>query len=324
MVLLVIAGWIVVTQAGTLLFGYPRVQLSHALAFVAGGLLIAGIGLIDDLRHVSYRIRLLVHIGAALVFVVFYTYWSALQLPVLGLVGLGTAGAILSVFWIVGLTNAYNFIDGLDGLAAGQAVAAGAGWTALGLATNHPLIAAAGILLATSSMGFLIHNWHPARIFMGDVGSTFLGYSFAIMPLIAARYDTRLALAGVLLVWPAIFDSTITVLGRLARHENIFEGHREFLFHRLVACGWSHASASALYIPLPLLGAALAFTWQYGNSDLHAAVVAGLVTLCAWLWLFVRQVELNYSARLAHANVVTLRSEYLATEEPQRVPSVAV
>jgi len=290
-VLMIMLAWLAISEAGKSVFGYPAVSRQHALIFIASGILIAGISLIDDLGHVPYGFRLVIHTAAAGVFALFYTYWSELNLPLLGTVTLGLGGLVLSIVWIVGLTNAYNFIDGVDGLAAGQSVAAGIGWAALGIATGHPVIAGTGVLLGACSLGFLGHNWYPARIFMGDVGSTFLGFCFAIMPLIAARYDPRLALAGVLLVWPAIFDSSFTVIRRLLHGDDIFAGHREFLFHRLVACGWSHAAAATLYIPLPLLGAALAFSWEYGNRIIHACVVAGLIILCTWLWLFVRRVE---------------------------------
>lgn len=272
------------------------VRTQHAAAFLVAGALIASISLIDDLGHVPVVFRLAVHAIAAAVFVSLFTWWSALNLPLFGWVYLGTAGAVISIVWIVGLVNAYNFIDGLDGMAGGQAAAAGLGWVALGFSTGHFAIEAMGAVLAASSLGFLFHNWHPARIFMGDVGSTFLGFSFAVLPLIAAQYEPRLALAGVLLVWPALFDTGFTVINRLRRGENVFTGHKEFLFHRLVAAGWSHAAASTLYFTLPLAGAGLAFTWQYGTKSLHAAAVVSVAFLCLGLWALVRDQEKRHVA----------------------------
>ncbi len=274
------------------------VRTQHALAFIIAGALIAGISLIDDLGHVPVVFRLAVHAIGAAVFVAFFAWWSALNLPLLGWVTLGTAGVFISIFWIVGMVNAYNFIDGLDGMAGGQAAAAGLGWVALGFSTGHFAIEAMGALLAASSIGFLFHNWHPARIFMGDVGSTFLGFCFAILPIIAAQYDPRLALAGVLLVWPALFDTGFTIVNRLRRGENVFTGHKEFLFHRLVAAGWSHAAASTLYFTLPLAGAGLAFTWQYGSTSLHVAALCSIVLLCVGLWALVRDQEKRHLAQL--------------------------
>jgi UDP-N-acetylmuramyl pentapeptide phosphotransferase/UDP-N-acetylglucosamine-1-phosphate transferase len=269
----------------------------HAVAFVLAGALVAAISLIDDLGHVPVGIRLAVHVVAAGIFVAGVTWWSTITLPLLGLVTLGAAGIVLSVFWIVSLVNAFNFIDGLDGMAGGQAAAAGLGWVALGFATGHFLIEALGALLAATSLGFLIHNWQPARIFMGDVGSTFFGFCLATLPILAAGYDSRLALAGVLLVWPALFDSGFTMLRRLRRGENVFTGHKEFLFHRLVAAGWSHAAATSFYFTLPLLGAGLAFTWQFGSRPLHILVTIAVAALCLGLWGLVRHQEMRHNAR---------------------------
>ncbi|HZS93704.1 MAG TPA: glycosyltransferase family 4 protein [Chloroflexota bacterium] len=289
--------------------GAPIVTVDHVAAFILPALLVAAVSFIDDLGHVSYRIRLIVQLIAAVAFVANFTYWSSLTLPLVGTIVLGSFGIVVSVIWIVGLTNAYNFIDGLDGLAAGQATVAGLGWVLLGVATSHALLAVLGAILAASSLGFLGHNWQPARIFMGDVGSTFLGFSFAALPLIAAQYDPRLALAGVLLVWPAIFDSGFTVLRRLRHREPIFTGHREFLFHRLVRAGWSHSAAALLYIPLPLIGAGLAFSWQYGMRWVHILVLVGIVALCLWLWRFVVRAEQRYERGQRPLRLISLERE---------------
>jgi UDP-N-acetylmuramyl pentapeptide phosphotransferase/UDP-N-acetylglucosamine-1-phosphate transferase len=290
------------------------IRTQHALGFVIAGILIAGISLIDDLGHVPVLFRLGVHAIAAAVFVTLFTWWAALDLPLLGWVTFGAVGALLSIFWIVSLVNAYNFIDGLDGMAGGQAAAAGVGWVALGFSTGHIAIEAFGALLAASSIGFLLHNWHPATIFMGDVGSTFLGYCFGVLPIMAAQYDVRLALAGMLLVWPALFDTGFTIVNRLRRRENVFTGHKEFLFHRLVAAGWSHAAASALYFTLPLAGAGLAFTWQYGTTLLHIVALISIVALCLGLWALVRGQEKRHIA----AQMQTVRADERMRKETGR------
>jgi UDP-GlcNAc:undecaprenyl-phosphate/decaprenyl-phosphate GlcNAc-1-phosphate transferase len=279
-----------INVAAWTLFGslHATISTQHALALIAGALLISAVSFWDDLGHVPYPIRLGIHGAAALVFIVGYAPLQIVSLPVVGIFSLGILGSLLTVLWIVGLTNAYNFIDGIDGMVGGQAAAAGAGWILLGLLTRHPLLVGLGGLLAASSLGFLIHNWQPARIFMGDAGATFLGYSFAAITVIAANMDAKLALAGVLLVWPSIFDTGFTVLRRLRRRENIFVGHRTFLFHRLIDAGWSHAGASTLYIPLPIVGALLAVTWDKGTRPLHELVVVMTVAACYSLWFLVR------------------------------------
>ncbi|MCX6983473.1 MAG: hypothetical protein NT118_01805 [Lentisphaerae bacterium] len=92
----------------------------------------------------------------------------------------------------------------------------GLGWIVLGWLGNQTLVVALGLLLASTSLGFLGYNWPPAKIFMGDVGSAFLGYTFAVLPVVAVQRDPRFALAGVLLVWPFVFDAAFTFLRRFA------------------------------------------------------------------------------------------------------------
>jgi UDP-N-acetylmuramyl pentapeptide phosphotransferase/UDP-N-acetylglucosamine-1-phosphate transferase len=280
-----VAGWLIFLRV------HDAPSLWHIAVLVAGAATVAAVSFADDLGHVPYRTRLVLQGGAAVLFVVGYAHLSSLELPLAGTVALGAIGVPLTVLWIVGMINAFNFMDGLDGMAAGQAVAAGLGWVALGAISNHPFLIVGGALLAAASLGFLGHNWHPASVFMGDVGSTFLGYSFAVLMVIAASYDPKLALAGVLLVWPAIFDSVFTVMRRLKNGDNVFTGHREFLFHRLLLAGWSHAAVSSFYIVLPLCGAVLALTWDRGNRPIHLAAAVTVVALCVGLWALVRGQE---------------------------------
>ncbi len=138
-------------------------------------------------------------------------YWRIVQIPFVGQLDLGWVGLPITVLWIVGMINAYNFMDGIDDIAAAQAVVAGLGLAGLGWLGGQSLITGIGLILAASCLGLLIHNWSARRIFMGDVGSAFLGYAFAVLPLVAAQSDARFTLAGVLVLWPFLFD-TITHL----------------------------------------------------------------------------------------------------------------
>ncbi|MBK7202993.1 hypothetical protein [Candidatus Amarolinea dominans] len=142
------------------------------------------------------------------------------------------------------------------------------GWTFLGWSDNQPLVAALGLLLAAASLGFLGHNWPLARIFMGDVGSAFLGYTFAVLPVVAAQHNPRLAVAGVLLVWPFLF--------RLRHRENIFAAHRSHLYQRLVIAGYSHRTVTLLYSGLAAAGALLALLWTLDGAGSGLAVVLSL------------------------------------------------
>jgi Fuc2NAc and GlcNAc transferase len=256
--------------------------------YVAGALLIAGVSFLDDLRRVPAGYRLALHFVAAALMVA----GLAPQLTA------GREGAIgwlivgIGILWTVGLTNAYNFMDGIDGLAATQGVVTAAGLAFLAAATNEPYFELFALLVAAGCVGFLIHNWPPARIFMGDIGSAFLGFTFAYLALAVDPVSPRVTFVGALLLWPFIFDALLAVIRRAVRGENIFAAHRSHLYQRLVLAGWHQGSVIALYAVLALVVFAVGIGWQLTKS---AAVgyflVAALFLLCSGLWLFVVRAE---------------------------------
>jgi UDP-N-acetylmuramyl pentapeptide phosphotransferase/UDP-N-acetylglucosamine-1-phosphate transferase len=269
----------------------PTPPLLLVASYSLGAILIAWVSWLDDLKSLSNRVRFGAHIAGALLVIGGIGYFHTLQAPLAPPVDIGWLGVLLAFFWLTGLTNVYNFMDGIDGLAGGQAVVAGLGWLALGLLTELPMVSALGVLVAGSSLGFLGHNWPPARIFMGDVGSAFLGFTLAMLAVIGGLADPRLPFAGVLVVWPFVFDATFTILRRLRRGENIFAAHRSHLYQRLVIAGWSHRTVTLLYLALAGIGAVLASLWVMAapGSDWLVLVIP---TLCAFgLWRLVVRVE---------------------------------
>lgn len=261
------------------------------MTYLVAAWLIAGVSWVDDLRSVSNRVRFTTHAAGALLILLSIGFWPQVDLPFVSSIPLGWLGIPLTFFWIAGLTNAYNFMDGIDGLAGGQAVVAGLGWLLLGQLADLPVVSVMGVLVAGSSLGFLGHNWPPARIFMGDVGSAFLGYTLAVLAVIGGLADPRLPLAGVFVVWPFVFDTTFTILRRLRRGENIFAAHRSHLYQRLVIAGYSHRAVTLLYASLALVGVLLALTWvlELPGSDWLVLGFPGLLCLC--LWQFVVRAE---------------------------------
>jgi UDP-N-acetylmuramyl pentapeptide phosphotransferase/UDP-N-acetylglucosamine-1-phosphate transferase len=277
---------VVVTLAGGLLFRsvVPYGSWGEWLSLTAGALLVAAVSWLDDVRTLPNWIRFSVHLAAAAIAVIGIGAWRDLQLPWVGSLHLGWVAVPVTVLWIVGLTNAYNFMDGIDGIAGAQAAIAGLGWAVLGWLTGQMMVATLGLLLAATSLGFLGHNWPPARIFMGDVGSAFLGYMFAVLAVLAGRSNPPLGFAGVLLVWPFVFDAVLTFLCRLFRGENVFAAHRSHLYQRLVISGVSHARVSSVYAALALLGVVLAvlFTRAGPAGDMAAAVLIPCGALSLW------------------------------------------
>ena len=245
---------------------------------------IAGVSWLDDLRSVSNRVRFTTHAAGALLILLAVGFWPQVELPFVSSMPLGWLGLPLTFFWLAGLTNAYNFMDGIDGLAGSQAVVAGLAWLVLGGIVGLPIVRLLGVLLAGSSLGFLGHNWPPARIFLGDVGSAFVGFSLAVLAVIGGLAHPRLPLAGLLVVWPFVFDTTFTIVRRLRRGENIFAAHRSHLYQRLVIAGYSHGAVTLLSAGLALIGVVLALAWvlKLPASDWLALGLPGLLSLGLW------------------------------------------
>ena len=278
--------------------------------YAIGALMIALVSWMDDLRPLPSLVRFMVHsIGAATV-IAGIGYWTKIAVPFRGPLDLGPIGIIVTFVWIVGLTNAYNFMDGSDAIAGVQAVIAGAGWSYVGIACGQNMLSVLGILVAASSIGFLRHNYSPARIFMGDAGSAFFGYTFAVLPLICFRTDSGKVGAlfvGLLLVWPFVFDAVFTFSRRLIRGENVFRAHRSHLYQRLMKAGQGPGSVALLYGSLSLVGSALAFSWapKYIGSKVDGVVLLPILAFC--LWLFVVGSERSAAAAKPSVQAYALR-----------------
>jgi Fuc2NAc and GlcNAc transferase len=256
----------------------------RGVLLLGAALFLAAISGLDDLRHVSSALRALVHLGAAAIVLLTLGPLRTFDLPAIGTVTLGTAAAaILTLIWIFGLTNAYNFMDGIDGIAAAQAVIAGAGWAVVALTINDAFTAAVALLVAATALGFLFHNWSPASIFMGDVSSAFLGFTFATLPLLWKGDRARAPVIAFLLVWPFVLDSAFTFLRRLRKRERVFEAHRSHIYQRLCATGLSHARVTTLYALLAVAGAALAVAYARGFVPAWVAV-ATVFALGVGVW----------------------------------------
>ena len=246
---------------------------------------VGGVGLMDDARGLGPGVRFAAQFAAAGALVLFASAYDDITLPFVGTVALPDWVGILStIVWVVGLTNAYNFMDGIDGLAGVQGVVAAAGWGIVAYVDGAFSVVLLAAALAGSTVGFLRYNWHPAQIFMGDVASTSLGLVFAALPLVyPASTDSasaaRLPLLAVGLVGPFVIDATFTFFRRAMRRENVLRPHRSHVYQRLVITGLSHASVASLYLLACLSSAVGSMLWFY-------EMVSGWVPLAALLGPF--------------------------------------
>lgn len=258
------------------------------LFFIAGAVVIAALGWFDDRYTVSAKVRLLLQLGVGVLAVLIIGSVTQVRLPLSVVIVLAPLIAyFLNLIWVVGLLNIYNFMDGIDGLAGSQTVIAGIGWSALLLARGHRDLALFAALLAASSLGFLFLNRPRALIFMGDVGSTFIGFSLAMLPLLAfvRAPDSRLLGAGVLFVAPFVLDGAFTIIRRAVRRENVLQPHRSHIYQRLIKQGYSHLQVTGLYAVFALVSAACAWVYVAATSELlltgailiPLAIFAGMV-----------------------------------------------
>ena len=264
---------VLVGAAISLAFGAAALWLPLALA--AG---LALLSFIDDLRGVHTTWRLAAHLVAAAL--VAWYLLSPMHPAELALLTLGVA-------W---LTNLYNFMDGSDGLAGGMAlVGFGAFALAAGAVDDAPL-AAVCVALAAAAAAFLLLNFPPARIFLGDVGSVPLGFLAGALGLAGWRDDVWPLWFPLLVFAPFIGDATLTLIRRAIRGERVWQAHREHYYQRLVRMGAGHRGAALIGYALMLVCAAAALYGRGQSPAVQAAVVvpAAVVLIAAAAWIDVR------------------------------------
>jgi UDP-GlcNAc:undecaprenyl-phosphate/decaprenyl-phosphate GlcNAc-1-phosphate transferase len=252
--------------------GYPQLA-----GFLGLGVALAVVGLADDLRGgISPWLRLAFEAMAAV------AVW-----------GLGSSAnvagfprpvdALVSILWIVGVTNAFNLLDNMDGLSAGTVVIAALAIFGIAAIQHRYLVAALAVALAGCAAGFLRSNFHPAKIYMGDAGSLFLGFVLAVLLLkLRANAPTRVPVAVILAIpGLALFDTALVTITRMARRVSPFQGGQDHTSHRLVRLGLSvPAAVAVLYaVDLALGGAAIGMS-QLGDTVRIIGVVTIVVVAC--------------------------------------------
>lgn len=234
-----VTAFAVVVVGGSFLRATP--EGATQLALITGlALVLSVIGLFDDLRGLHPFPRFALQVVAAVI-----VWASGIGT---GIFGGGIGDAALTTLWIVGITNAFNLLDNMDGLSAGIAAIASASFFLLGALNGQFAVAALSAALCGCSLGFLRHNFHPARIYMGDAGSLFLGFMLAVIG-IKLEFDAprqQTFMVPVLVLGVAILDTTVVVIARLAHRLNPFAGARDHISHRLVFVGLPVRGAVAL------------------------------------------------------------------------------
>jgi UDP-GlcNAc:undecaprenyl-phosphate GlcNAc-1-phosphate transferase len=253
----IVSSFVLVVAVAALVRG-SRNGLNEILVVLALGLVVAGVGLMDDLKPFSPSLRLAIEAAVAV------GLWVADVRIVM--FGSELIGFVVTVLWVVGLINALNMIDGADGLSAGVAAIAAGWFLVIAAISGQFLVAALAAALAGCAVGFLRHNFQPARIYMGDAGALFLGYMLAYLgiKINPPGPDETTFLVPILVLALPIFEATFVSMTRLVHRRSPFRGGLDHPIHRLVKIG----------LPVPV---AVGFIYAVGVGVGWVAIVVNEV-----------------------------------------------
>ncbi|WP_240374375.1 glycosyltransferase family 4 protein [Bacillus piscicola] len=208
---------------------------------VAGGTIIIITGFLDDMFELSAKWKLLGQIAAAVIVLIGGVEVQFINLPFDARLELGWLSIPITLLWIIGITNAINLIDGLDGLAAGVSSIVLATISVLAIIQNDIFIVALGIALLGGTLGFLVHNFNPAKIFMGDTGALFLGFMIAVIALLGFKNVTIFSLVvPVIILAVPISDTIFAIIRRMVNKQPLSAPDKSHLHHCLLRLGYSH------------------------------------------------------------------------------------
>jgi UDP-GlcNAc:undecaprenyl-phosphate GlcNAc-1-phosphate transferase len=280
----IIIGVVFVTYLALISFKFTWSNFWLA-TFVLGPALVMGlVGLWDDLKSLSPLSRFIGQSIAGLVVAVILVLNDNVGNPT----GIILVDIFITVLWIVGICNSINFFDNLDGGAAGTVAIAAISLTCLSISGNQYFIAALSIVIAGSTLGFLIWNRVPARIYMGDAGALFLG---VLLATLAVRFKptTETSISSfaipILLLAIPILDTTVAVFSRLRRKVSPFQGGKDHLSHRLVRAGLSRKLSAITLWSLTGLFSFFAILISLPNNGYEVIII--LISLVFWLLLFI-------------------------------------
>ncbi|CAH2716881.1 putative undecaprenyl-phosphate N-acetylglucosaminyl 1-phosphate transferase [Neobacillus rhizosphaerae] len=219
-----------------------RPEDPNALPIIVGSIIIIITGILDDMVELSAKIKLIAQIAAAAV-VVFWggVHVQFINLPFGGQIEFGYLSIPLTIIWIVGITNAINLIDGLDGLAAGVSSIALITISGMAIIMGDGFVTAVASIVLASTLGFLIYNFHPAKIFMGDTGALFLGYMISVLSLLGFKNVTMISfIVPVIILGVPISDTFFAIIRRIVNKKPLSAPDKSHLHHCLLRLGFTH------------------------------------------------------------------------------------
>ncbi|MBS4174180.1 MraY family glycosyltransferase [Bacillus sp. FJAT-49736] len=264
-----------------------------------GGLIIIITGILDDKFELSPKLKLLGQLLAAIAVIMGGIEIDFINLPFGGKLEFGIFAIPFTIIWIVGVTNAINFLDGLDGLAAGVCSIALITISGMAVLMGNFFAATLGAILLASTLGFLIYNFHPAKIFMGDTGSLFLGYMISVLSLLGFKNIAFISLViPVIILGVPLSDTFFAMVRRFSNKQPISTADKSHLHHCLLRMGFSHRqTVLIIYAIATMFGLAAII---FSMSTMWGSIILVTVLLLA-IEIFVESIELageNYKPLL--------------------------
>jgi UDP-GlcNAc:undecaprenyl-phosphate GlcNAc-1-phosphate transferase len=262
-----------------LIFG-SRFYIQQLVGIIVGATWVSFLGVWDDSRELRPLLKLVGQIAGAVFLIL-----AGIEVNVFGLRALNIA---VSIIWIIGITNAMNLLDNMDGLSGGIGAVGAAFFLLLAALSGQYLVGSLAAALLGACLGFLVYNFNPASIFMGDTGALFLGFVLAAVGIklrFPASSPIITWMVPVLILGVPIFDTTLVTLSRLRRGANPFEGGKDHTSHRLVALGLTQREAvMALCLVSGFLGMIAVFITEAGMYEAYAlfAVVTIIGVVAIW------------------------------------------
>ena len=278
--LILVASLLAITQPSKAVL--PKGVASGSLWIVLSMLLVFVVSFIDDCIGLPATLRLSVQAAAACIVIagVGLTV-SAIPIPGGPTIQLGLAAVPVSALLLVWMANLYNFMDGMDGFAGGMTFW-GFGFLAyLGWEAQFPVMLIISTFVAMGALGFLMHNFPPARIFMGDAGSITVGFLAGTLMILGVRDRLFEIWVPIMIFSPFIVDATMTLVKRVLRGKRIWEAHREHYYQRVVLSGWSHRRTVLAEYGVMILCGGLAVSYHHSTDNVR------LIILGAWGGMFV-------------------------------------
>jgi UDP-GlcNAc:undecaprenyl-phosphate GlcNAc-1-phosphate transferase len=264
---------------------FARIADPYFRGVILAAVAIAAVGFADDVRDWPFKVKLAAQLAAALAAVGSGLYVEAFRLPGIGPVHLGWVGAVVTIAWILFATNAMNFIDGLNGLAAGTALIAALFLAAIGALQGGWFVYFAAFLLAAGIAGFLPFNFPRARIFMGDVGSQFVGFVLAVLGVAASRFEAveMSFLLVPMLLSGVLYDVAFTLVRRALAGERLPQAHRGHLYQVAQRSGIDARRVAEVHWGFAALGGMACFAFVAAPTPLKPWLpLALLVPQVAW------------------------------------------